>query len=112
MPTKTTPVFTERAADLARFSKIRSAGKALPFALLPLEHIYIKLQYKQQFENAANAADARAFLRSVTRAAMAAERLAEEYHGFLLEVQGSMLHVGLPRGLTDQAATYVSNLHA
>lgn len=87
-----------RAADLGRFHAMSGMGGSDPFLLLDLVHVYIKLDFKNQYENARTPEDARGFLRSVARAAMAANSLAEECGGALLEVQGSMLHVGVPIG--------------
>jgi hypothetical protein len=60
-----------------------------------LTHVYIKLDLESQFENAATAEDAKAFLRSVARASILAEEIAKTYNGMVLEVQGSNLHVSL-----------------
>lgn len=87
-----------RAADLGIFQKVSGVGGSYPFLLLDLVHIYIKLDFKSQYEHARTADDARGFLRSVARAAMAASALAAEFGGAILEVQGSMLHVGIPLG--------------
>lgn len=109
----TTSFLTERAADLGGFARAKSAGRTLPFTPLELTHIYIRLDFKTQFENARNADDARGFLRSVARASMAAHLLAERYNGVLMEVQGSTLHAALPHrpGAAD-ALAYVADLHA
>lgn len=106
----TKSILAERAATFDDFRRIKEAGRN-PFAPQALEHIYIKLKFKLQFETASTAEDARKFLRSIARAAMAAQGIAEQYEGILLEVQGSLLHVGLPlekRG----SRTFVADLHA
>jgi hypothetical protein len=108
-------LLTERVADLRTFGRVKAAGLKLPYAPQGLAHVYVKLDLKPQYENASTADDARGFLRSVARAAMAAQRIAERYDGVLLEVQGSTLHVGLSRrpGATemDSANAYVADLH-
>lgn len=107
----------ERAADFRDFANIWAAGN-LPFTPQTIEHIYIRLDFKPEFENAGNADDARRFLRSVFRAAKGAHDLAGQYNGILLEVQGSVLHVGLlhPAGFAENAHSqnaiaYVADLH-
>jgi hypothetical protein len=109
----TTRLLTERAADLGGFSRVKAAGHALPFTPLELVHIYVRLDFKLQYECARTADDARGFLRSVARAATVAHRLAERYHGGLVEVQGSTLHATLPRrtGVTDAVREYVADVH-
>jgi hypothetical protein len=91
-------LLVERALDVGDLGRAVGSGDSFRFLPLGLEHIYIKLDFKPQFENACTADDGRGFLRSVARGAMGAHRLAAAYGGFLLEVQGSMLHVGLPIG--------------
>lgn len=111
-------MLTERVADLGNFVRAKAAGSTLPFVPQELAHVYVKLDIKDQYECARTADDARKFFRSVARAAMAAHFVAERYRGVLLEVQGSMLHVGLPRGdgITestemDSANAFVAELH-
>lgn len=103
----TTRFLTERVADFAEFDRVRAAGQSLPFAPQDLAHIYIKLEFKKEHENARSAEDARGFLSSVARASVAAHLLAERYAGVVLEVQGAMIHVALPNkplGVQDFAA--------
>lgn len=76
-----------------------------------LSHVYLKLEFDHDHENAATADCAAGFLRSVDRAAIAAQDLAEIRQGFLLEVQGSMLHVALPPGRED-TFSYAAELNA
>lgn len=109
----------DRAFDLGGLGAVRTAGSPWPFAPLPLEHIYVKLDFKQRYENAGNAEDARGFLRSVTRAGILAHRLATRHDGQLLELQGSTLHVGIPSADTAGGLSrarvlveYVAALHA
>jgi hypothetical protein len=107
---------TERAADFQNFRQVKSAGHTLPFYPHDLAHVYVKLDFKSQYESASTAEDARGFLRSVARAAMAAGQIADQYSGVVVEVQGSILHVGLPRraGTTnelDNANAFVADLH-
>lgn len=75
---------------------LRAAASANAYSPVPLAHVYVQLDFEQRFEAARNAEDARGFLRSVARAAMAAATLADELDGALMEVQGSVLHVALP----------------
>src|SRR5438094_5342959 len=111
-------LLAERVADLGSLRMAKAAGTGLRFTPQELAHIYVKLDFKHQYENAATTDDAKKFLRSVNRAAMAAHQIAEWYGGFLLEVQGSTLHVALPHrpGITesaekDSAIGYVADLH-
>ncbi len=103
------PVLTERAVDLEAFKRTKDVGHSLPFSPLTLAHIYIKLDFTLQYENARTAEDARGFLRSVARASLAAHLLAERWQGVLIEVQGSMLHVVLP--LSANLMDFVGDLH-
>ena len=84
----------QRFGDLKSIVEARHAGETSGFSPSVLQHVYIKLDFKPEFENANNADDARGFLRSVARASTAAALLAEKHGGALLEVQGSMLHAG------------------
>lgn len=108
-------ILTERVADLRGFAFVKAAGLRLPYAPQQLAHVYVKLDFRPRYENAGTAEDARGFFRSVARAAMAAHSIAEHYDGVVLEVQGSVLHVGLPRrsGMTemDSASLFVADLH-
>jgi hypothetical protein len=106
---------TQRAEDLGKFAQLKAAGGVRPFTPQPLAHIYVKLDFKPQFENAANADDAKGFLRSIYRAAAAAHGIAEQYGGMLLEAQGSTLHIGLPHAHANVESTtagaFVGDLH-
>lgn len=106
---------TERVADLGGLMTVKAASNRLPFTPSTLAHVYIKLDMKPQYENAANKDDALAFLRSVGRAGLAANQIAEQYGGYLLELQGSTLHVGLPPSTSvtslEKAHIYVADLH-
>jgi hypothetical protein len=106
---KSTQVLLERAADFGQFKEFRLKGQ-IPFLPLDLVHIYIKLDFKPQFENAGTAQDARGFLRSIARATMTSHRIAERYMGTLLEVQGSTIHMGLPDSGDDQLL-FLGDLH-
>lgn len=107
-------ILAELVADFGLFRAARAKGLR-PFTPQQLAHVYAKLDFKLQFENATTAEDARGFLRSVARASLAAHRLAEQYGGVVLEVQGSTLHIALPAryGITevDSATAYVADLH-
>lgn len=91
-----TRLLTKQAANLAELNELRTADEVLPFAPQTLTHVYIKLEFKKEHENARTAEDARGFLSSVSRAATAAHLLAARALGLVLEVQGSLIHVGLP----------------
>lgn len=108
-------LITERVADLGTFQAVKAAGAKLPLWPQELAHIYVKLDFTDESENAATVEQATGFLRSVYRASSAAQRIAEQHNGFLLEVQGSTLHVGLqapPTGsLLDSANEFVTKLH-
>lgn len=106
----TTRILTERAADFADFNRVRASGRARPFTPQDVAHVYIKLEFDKRHENAGSADDARGFLSSVARACIAAFRLAEQYGGVPLEVQGSMLHVALPNTPND-VQDYAADLH-
>lgn len=89
------PLVLEQAAHLGHFRSLLDQGRP---AFLPeqLTHLYLKLDFQHQYENARTAQDARLFLRSVARAAMAAHGLAERYRGIVQEIQGSMIHIVVP----------------
>lgn len=87
-------LFTERVADLGSFR--RASASSLQFLPQDLAHIYVKLEFEHTIENARSSDDARGFLRSVARAATAADLLARNLGGALLEVQGSLLHIAIP----------------
>ena len=76
-----------------------------------LAHIYIKLDFKNEHENARSAEDARGFLSSVARASAAAQLLAERYGGTVLEVQGALIHAALPNNLAS-VEDFAAHLHA
>jgi hypothetical protein len=112
-------MITERVADIGQFAQVKAAGHTLPFVPQNLAHIYIKLDIQDEFENARSNEDARKFFRSVSRASLAADSVASRYRGVLLEVQGSLLHVGLPQmdSVTesvdaDNVRAFVAELHA
>lgn len=108
-----------RANDFRNFEVAARQQGVSPFTPQVLDHIYIKLDFKDQYERARTAEDATGFLRSVARAAMAAHALADPHGGVLLEAQGSTLHVALPRTThqprsshDDPVAKFVGELHA
>ncbi len=107
---------TERVDSFSDLLRASKSGRTLPFTPQILGHVYIKLDFKHQYENAVTADDARSFLRSVARASMASSAVAAHYEGSLLEVQGSMLHVGVPLRQVDAELSDVrdllSDLHA
>lgn len=108
-------LLTERVADLGAFRAVTAAGAKLPLWPQNLAHIYVKLELKSESENATTAEEAKGFFRSIARASILAHQIAQQYNGFLLEVQGSTLHVGLqePHGSTlmDSANAFVTDLH-
>lgn len=113
----TTRMLTERAVNLGDFRRA-IAGQRLPFTPVQIAHVYLKLDFKPQYERARSAEDARGFLRSVARAAMAADQLASLHNGHLLEVQGSLLHIGIPLGQqrdwperTAGARSFAASIH-
>lgn len=71
-------------------------GDIVPFVRYNMAHVYVRLDFKDQYEAAKSADDARGFLRSVAWAAMAVDALAKAVGGAMLEVQGSILHAGIP----------------
>jgi|GEM_PF-2530738 len=107
------------AKQVSEFGQILTerAQGASPFTPQHIAHVYIKLDFKSEFENARNADDARGFLRSVARGSQVAHQLAKQYNGVLLEVQGSTLHVGLRSqqqfgaSVMDNANAFVADLH-
>lgn len=105
----------ERASDLEGLGRATREAGIHPFAPLWLDHLYIKLDFLPQFENARTAEDARAFLRSVARAAVGAQQVASVLGGKILEVQGSTLHIGLPAPTQSVSAhgslNFASALH-
>lgn len=109
----------KKISSVSEFSAEGTFEGQAPFLLSTIQHIYIKLDLQHQFENAKTADDANSFLRSVARAAMAASQIAEHHDGWLLEVQGSMLHIGLPMNTelgsgsqADAARKYLGDIHA
>jgi len=62
-------------------------------------HVYIKLDISHKLENAENKHDATTYLRIVAHFAAMAELVAATFEGSVFEVQGSMIHVGLPASL-------------
>lgn len=99
----------ERNNDLRALRLTKAAGA---FSPLPLVHLYVRLEFEHRFEVARTAEDARGFLRSVARAALAAAHLASEFEGALMEVQGSVLHIALPSSGDDLAvARFAADLH-
>lgn len=103
----------ERAESREQFLRILETGNA-PFWPTELAHVYVKLEFDgtdKRHENAKTALDARDFLTSVGRAAKAAQATALRYNGFLLEVQGSTIHVGIPIA-KDAWYSFVGELHA
>lgn len=108
----------QRASDLKSFVEAGQAGTTSTYAPTPLDHIYIMLEFAHRYENAGTADDARDFLRSIARAAEAAQLLAKRCGGALFEVQGSTLHVALQRGTglnesndNDNALAFAAALH-
>lgn len=99
-----------RATDFEDLSLLRKESGKQPFMPRLLTHVYVKLDFKHQYENASNVEDAKGFLRSVARAAIAAQIVASIYDGVLLEVQGSFLHVGLPAE-AESVRKYAADLH-
>lgn len=99
----------EQAADLAQFRSFLDQGRRA-FVPQSLTHVYLRLDFKPQYENATTARDARDFLRSIYRAALAAHRIAERYRGFVQEVQGSMVHIAVP-ALSDGGIQLAGDLH-
>lgn len=109
-------VLTERAGSFQQFNELFSKSDRFPYWPVNLAHIYLKLEFTQQFENASTADDAKKFLKSVARAAMAAESLVGVYDGFILEIQGSLIHLAIPQKddqeLRDITREYVGRLHS
>lgn len=109
-----TRVLTERADNFQSFGRMTKSGNVLPFSPTELHHIYLKLDLESKYENAASAEDAKLFLRSVARAAMATADVAKHFGGELLEAQGSMIHACLPTGFSSSTSIseFASMLHA
>lgn len=106
----TTRLLTERVADFGNFSRASTAEQPRQFMPRDLAHVYVKLDFKKEHENASTAEDARGFLRSVARAAIATHLLAERLGGAILEVQGSMLHAAVPNN-AERTKEFAANLH-
>ncbi|HYF13857.1 MAG TPA: hypothetical protein VD971_02160 [Phycisphaerales bacterium] len=96
-----TTIKAERAKDFKDLFEARKQAGSFPFSPVLLAHLYVKLDFQPKYENATTADDARAFLRSVARASHAAQMLADRRGGTLMEVQGSLLHIGIPVGNDD-----------
>lgn len=101
----------QHVESLRALSSVKFKADIVPFTPQVLFHIYVKLDFEPRFESASNADDARDFLRSVARAGIAADRIAEQYQGLLLELQGSILHIALPSHSELRILSYASDLH-
>ena len=102
------------AESLEDFRSFKAESEIWPFRPMILEHVYVKLDLEHRYENARTAEDAKLFLKSVARAVAAASKTAEQYGGSILEVQGSMIHAGLPLAGLDDAARaleFIQSLH-
>ncbi|MCE9619068.1 MAG: hypothetical protein K8R92_04070 [Planctomycetes bacterium] len=105
-------MITERAFDFRGFQKLAGSGINV-FVPTQLAHIYVKLDFQSKFESAQTAEDAKGFFRSVARATLATDLVAKGYGGEVLEVQGSMLHIGVPLpAATFDAQSLMGSLHA
>lgn len=106
-------IIAERAVGLGGFAEARKRPGGYQYSPDDLTHVYIKLDFKPQYENARTAEDAGGFLRSVARAGITAHRLAEQYGGVLMEVQGSLLHVAMPPGAPGvrSGVSFAGDLH-
>jgi hypothetical protein len=87
-----TQFYRLQEGDLRRMS--RSSRLDEEPTLLPslFWHIYIKLDFQKQYENAETKADGHAFVVSVARAAAAAELVLRGADGIVVEVQESVIH--------------------
>lgn len=103
-------IVAKQVGEFAEILAQRAQGVAT-FTPQEIAHVYIKLDFQSDSENAANADDAKGFLRSVSRASLAAHHIAQQYNGVLLEVQGSTLHAGL-RGQPQFSASAMDNANA
>lgn len=78
-----------------------------------LLHVYLRLDIATKYESAQNQADALRFLQSLQRAATVAGSAAEEAGGYLLELQGSTIHLVMPEdspAVTD-VLSFAASLH-
>lgn len=107
-------VLLEKAASLDAFRGHKPDSQRRLFRPTELAHVYLKLDLDNRYENARTADDARLFLRSVSRAATAASAVARRFGGEVLEVQGSLIHIGLSELDSPKDSTplnFVSTLH-
>lgn len=82
--------------ELRKFA--RAADLSASPSLMPANfwHIYIKLEFKKQYENADTKSDGKSFVRNVMRASAAVEEVVTSADGIVVEVQGSVIHCLLP----------------
>lgn len=92
-------IFAERIADLVTFQARTASGQGHMYLPQEMTHVYVHLEIKDEYEQARSIEDARKFFRSVTRASMAAQAIAQRHGGLLLEIQGSLLHIALGHGV-------------
>lgn len=90
-----------KTGELRKFARA-AASEQVP-SLLPSRfwHIYIKLEFQKQYENAETKAAGRSFVVNVARAASAAEISLRQEDGIVVEVQGSVIHCLLNDELGD-----------
>lgn len=81
-----------KTGEFRKFARAAASEQAP--SLLPSRfwHIYIKLDFQKQYENAETKADGRSFVANVARAASVAEISLRQDDGIVVEVQGSVIH--------------------
>jgi len=88
--------------DFQNFAALSaSEGPAMRPGLIG--HVYIELDFAHEYKYATSPTKARQFLTTIANAASATEGVAQAFGGFVLEVQGSTVHVGLSVGSETDA---------
>lgn len=86
--------------NFARAGDIKSVPSLIPARLW---HVYVKLEFQQQYETAATKSDGESFVRNVARAAQSIELVLAQEDGIVVEVQGSVIHCLIPDEYCDAA---------
>lgn len=75
--------------------------------------MYVALEIERDCECPSNSEQSQRYLEAVGRAAELCEKAALRFDGLVLEVQGSVIHVGLPQdnNYPQQAELYTATLH-
>lgn len=102
-----------RAGNYLQLREARQDKDSLSLYPGVLTHVYVRLDMKDRYECATTTADALSYLRAVAKAATICETIAQSAGGFVLEVQGSTIHIGLVdhEQSPDAVAVFGSAIH-